>query len=200
MAVTNLIDNKFPDWSEIDYFDIVNLHEQQIYNHERRSVKECIFIGEGSCQINICSGHSRLDYGDNYNVTDKLVTIISLSGKATLIVIGGNWKNEIGGSGVFKISESDNPINIGDPTDYERNTNFDNHYHDCDEYWIIFDGKALVSTEGNEYEVKKGDCVYTKMGDNHDIFHIHSTIKGVYFETTLKGKKRLGHLWKNKHN
>lgn len=28
---------------------------------------------------------------------------------------------------------------------------FDCHYHDCDEYWLIFSGKAKVMSEGRVY-------------------------------------------------
>jgi mannose-6-phosphate isomerase-like protein (cupin superfamily) len=27
------------------------------------------------------------------------------------------------------------------------NGKFDNHYHDCNEYWLVFSGKALVMSE-----------------------------------------------------
>jgi hypothetical protein len=38
------------------------------------------------------------------------------------------------------------------------------------------------------------------MGDHHDIVNIEDYLEGIYFETTLKGKKRLGHLWNHTHN
>jgi mannose-6-phosphate isomerase-like protein (cupin superfamily) len=43
--------------------------------------------------------------------------------------------------------------------------------------------------------VNAGDCIATKMGDHHDFPIVKEKIHGVYFETTLKGEKRLGHLW-----
>src|SRR5262245_55409993 len=36
---------------------------------------------------------------------------------------------------------------------------FDRHYHDCNEYWLVFRGKAKVLSEGVEFYVQPGDIV-----------------------------------------
>ncbi|MCL2814066.1 MAG: cupin domain-containing protein, partial [Oscillospiraceae bacterium] len=72
--------------------------------------------------------------------------------------------------------------------DYYRNTAFDNHYHDCDEYWIIVEGSGTVYSENKKYEVQAGDCVVTGMGHHHDFPVVDSHIYAVYFETTLGGE------------
>jgi mannose-6-phosphate isomerase-like protein (cupin superfamily) len=45
-----------------------------------------------------------------------------------------------------------------------------------------------------------GDCVFTKAGDHHDFPIVYETIKGAWFETTLIGGKRKGHLWDHTHS
>jgi mannose-6-phosphate isomerase-like protein (cupin superfamily) len=115
------------------------------------------------------------------------------------MLIGGHWGAETGGSGVFTVAESDEPSNPGDPVDYERRTRFDNHYHDCDEYWLIVDGRGTAVSEGRHSEIGPGDCVATRMGDHHDLPLAPEPVRGVYFETTLKGQRRLGHLWEHTH-
>ena len=45
---------------------------------------------------------------------------------------------------------------------------FDCHFHDCDEYWILFAGRGIAVSEGKRYEVASGDCVATGMGHHHD--------------------------------
>jgi len=87
----------------------------------------------------------------------------------------------------------------GDPVDYPKDTSFDNHYHDCDEYWIVFDGKGIAVSEGESYEVGPGDCIATGMGHHHDFPQVFEPIRAVYFETTIEGKKRRGHLWNHRH-
>lgn len=200
LPLINLNQNEFPDWSELDYYDIINLDSAQQYYHKKKSNKESIFIGGGTCEIIEKGKRFKLKYGDNYISQDVDLKIVSGSQKATIIIVGGNWGSLIGNSGVFRMTWSPNPRNIGDPTDYDRNTDFDNHFHDCDEYWIIFNGSADVVSEGNRYHVSNGDCLITKMGDHHDIVNIEDYFEGIYFETTLKGKKRLGHLWNHTHN
>jgi mannose-6-phosphate isomerase-like protein (cupin superfamily) len=31
---------------------------------------------------------------------------------------------------------------------------FDRHHHDCNEYWLVYKGEALVASEGREFLVK----------------------------------------------
>ena len=106
---------------------------------------------------------------------------------------------KIGSYAVFTLDKSAHPRNDGDPTPYARNTVFDQHYHDFDEYWIITKGRGRVVTEGQVYDVAPGDCVATGMGHHHDFPLVFEEITGIYFETTLQGQKRLGHLWNHTH-
>lgn len=71
---------------------------------------------------------------------------------------------------------------------------FDRHYHDCDEYWLIYDGSARVMSEGEEYLIGAGDIVCTKAGDEHDILEVHRDLKGFYFEGALVPGGEPGHL------
>ena len=47
----------------------------------------------------------------------------------------------------------------------EPNGRFDLHYHDCDEYWLIFAGRARVTVGSGTYEVEPGDIVCTPTGN-----------------------------------
>jgi hypothetical protein len=126
------------------------------------------------------------------------VTLASENGGA-VVRMAGRWGDELGGTGVFPARVSDSPGNPGDPANYERNTLFDNHYHDCDEYWILYQGCGKAVSEGALFDVGPGDCVATKCGDHHDFPMVYEEVTAVYFETTLSGKKRLDHLWIHKH-
>ncbi len=75
-----------------------------------------------------------------------------------------------------------------------RDGRFDNHYHDCDEYWMIFQGKALVRTEGQDFLVGPGDIVCTRAGDDHDIVEVYEDLAGFWFEDATPPGGRTGHL------
>ena len=38
---------------------------------------------------------------------------------------------------------------------------FDRHFHDCDEYWLVFSGRAVVAVGSEPYPVEAGDIVIT---------------------------------------
>lgn len=71
---------------------------------------------------------------------------------------------------------------------------FDCHYHDCDEYWLVFQGKARVMTEGVEQYVKPGDIVCTKAGDEHDVVEVYEDLVAFWFEDATPPGGRVGHL------
>jgi uncharacterized protein YjlB len=71
---------------------------------------------------------------------------------------------------------------------------FDCHYHDCNEYWLIFEGKAKVRTEGKEFYVKKGDIVCTLAGDEHDVLEIYEDLEAFWFEDATPEGGCVGHL------
>jgi mannose-6-phosphate isomerase-like protein (cupin superfamily) len=74
---------------------------------------------------------------------------------------------------------------------------FDRHYHDCDEYWLVFAGRALIMTEGAEFLVGPGDIVCTNAGDEHDVIEVYEDLKAFFFEDALTPGGRSGHLHKS---
>jgi len=87
---------------------------------------------------------------------------------------------------------------VGVVTDAEK---FDLHFHDADEYWFIFEGKARVLSEGQEYIVGPGDILVTKMGEEHDILEIiEGPLKSFWVEDELRGRMRPGHLHRPEDN
>ena len=187
--------------SEVNKIEIIRLEPQEVYLANDHNEKEKVFVMDG--KVLMRTNENIKDYKENdffeFNKhKNKLVEIIAFD-YASFIRIGGNWNEETRNCGVFELSASDKPKNIGDPVEYDRNTDFDNHYHDCNEFWIIYEGSGEIVTEGNGYRVKAGDCVFTKAGDHHDFPIVEKTIKGVWFETSLVGLKREGHLWDHTH-
>jgi mannose-6-phosphate isomerase-like protein (cupin superfamily) len=71
---------------------------------------------------------------------------------------------------------------------------FDRHYHDCDEYWFIFEGRAVIEIDEERYTVEPGDIVCTEIGREHDFLQVLESVSGFWFEAVLKPGGRAGHL------
>jgi len=70
----------------------------------------------------------------------------------------------------------------------------DYHYHDCDEYFIVADGKVELLLEGKEYEIEAGDCVCIPVGGKHRISKALNDLTLVWIYDELNGEKRKGHI------
>jgi mannose-6-phosphate isomerase-like protein (cupin superfamily) len=71
---------------------------------------------------------------------------------------------------------------------------FDKHYHDCDEYWLVFAGRARVTVDGQPYDVGPGDIVCTPTGIDHDVIGVRETLQAFWFEGRTPAGGRIGHL------
>jgi len=189
-----------PEWCELEYFDIITLKAGESHVFERMGQKEKLIIGEGKARISFgdqsieAEQHANIDLstpGDQFSA--------EASEDAILIRMSGRWGEEVGGSGIFPAWKVDDPKDVGDAVTYPKETGFDNHFHDCDEYWIVFKGSGVAVSEGEHFEVGPGDCVATRMGDHHDFPIVHEPVVAVFFETTMYGQKRPGHLWEHTH-
>jgi mannose-6-phosphate isomerase-like protein (cupin superfamily) len=189
-----------PAWCEMPYFEIVELPAGATHTFERQGQKEKVIVGKGKCRIAFggktvtAEEHANLDLKG----TDAPFEVETLS-DTTLIRMCGHWGDDTGGSGIFTARVSQSPHDVGDPVAYAKGTNFDCHYHDCDEYWILFEGRGVAVSEGKHYAVGPGDCVATGMVWHHDFPQVFEPVKAVYFETTMEGEKRRGHLWNHTH-
>jgi mannose-6-phosphate isomerase-like protein (cupin superfamily) len=186
-----------PSWCQMQYFDIVELQPGQEHRYERRGKKEKLIVGRGRCRVSGAAAEERaqFDLGEG----DSPFAVDQVAERSVLIRMCGDWGEECGGAGVFAGANSETPRDQGDRVDYPKFTSFDCHYHDCDEYWILFEGRGLAYSEGAAYLVGPGDCVATGMGHHHDLARVDAPIRAVYFETTLEGRKRRGHLWDHTH-
>jgi quercetin dioxygenase-like cupin family protein len=71
---------------------------------------------------------------------------------------------------------------------------FDRHFHDCDEYWLVFGGRARVMVGPTAYEVEPGDIVCTPTGTEHDVVGVYETLEAFWFEGHTPAGGRIGHL------
>jgi mannose-6-phosphate isomerase-like protein (cupin superfamily) len=197
MPVTNVDRQTFPAWAELKRFDILRLEPDEPMSIEPRFDRLKVVVVRGSAAID-GANYAEGSVFDAPEGTTKVHIVAGPDG-AVVVPLQGTWGAETGGSGIFNGLPSEAPSNPGTPVDYERATTFDNHYHDCDEYWIFVEGEAVTVSEGTFFHIAPGDCVITGAGDHHDIPEVRAPLRAVYFETTLLGEKRLGHLWEHTH-
>ena len=67
------------------------------------------------------------------------------------------------------------------------------HFHDCNEFWIIIEGRGVATSEGATYELGPGDMLLTKQGDEHSLEVIEKMV-AVYFYGVMPSGGRDGHL------
>ena len=69
---------------------------------------------------------------------------------------------------------------------------FFRHYQDCDEYWLIYRGRALVDNNGERSIVGPGDIVATLRGRVHDVLEVYEPLESFWFEAAMRpgGTKR----------
>ena len=195
-----------PPWCEMRQFDIVRLPAGAApYDFGRSGPRGKLIVGEGACTVAAAGREQAAAAGANIDLPagekEAGFSILDVAEDATLIRMAGHWGDEVGGSGLFSVAEvaDGERADRGDPVPYEKRTSFDCHFHDCDEYWILFAGRGVAVSEGKSYEVASGDCVATGMGYHHDFPIVHEPVRAVYFETTMEGERRRGHLWDHTH-
>lgn len=188
-----------PDWCELTKYEIVSLTPGEPHVWETGEPANKVVVVEGSCRVGGGDGTERVvERGGTADLPAGRHEI-GCDAAATVVTLEGHWGDDCGGAGLFAVTRSEDPSDIGDPVDYPKHTNFDRHYHDCDEYWIVVEGSGTAMSEETLYEVGPGDCLAIGMGHHHDFPLVKEPVRAVYFETTLEGQKRRGHLWEHTH-
>ena len=199
MPITKSGEDNAPAWCGLSYFEVVTLAKGETRDFVRRGKREKIIVGTGTCEIRVgdevVAGEFKTNV-DLQNDSDHFA-VRTLNDPATLVWMCGDWETETS-SGIFQVGKSDEREDKGDAVDYAKETSFDCHYHDCDEYWLIFKGKAKILSEEKEYYVKQGDIVFTRAGDEHDVLEIYEDLEAFYFEDATPEGGRVGHLHKTK--
>ena len=188
-----------PEWCELEAFSIVGLTGGESVGERRRADKERVLVSAGNLQLRLSGGSLVLRDGQFADLADETWEIRAGARGAQFVRLSGRWGSEVGGCGIFRVVNEDDPVNAGDPVAYAKTTSIDSHYHDCDEYWIVLEGEGTVVVGGRHMVVAAGDCVPIGLGHHHDLPLVASPVRAVYFETTLEGEKRVGHLCNHTH-
>jgi uncharacterized cupin superfamily protein len=68
------------------------------------------------------------------------------------------------------------------------------HFHDCNEFWIVVQGKGIAISGNVTYELGPRDMLITRAGDGHSMVAIESMI-AVYFHGVTPSDGRPGYLY-----
>ncbi|MBS7707714.1 cupin domain-containing protein [Chelatococcus asaccharovorans] len=192
-----------PPWCELKAFEIIDLKPEDAVSRRRSHARTRLLCTLGTAQVFAGGGSFVLKEGQFADLDllggDKGWQVKPGSPAAQVVALSGDWGKDLGGCGIFRVAEDPAATNAGDPVNYPKKTRVDSHYHDCDEYWILLEGRATVVVGDQTMDMRPGDCVSIGMGHHHDMPLAPEPIKAVFFETTLQRDKRIGHLWNHTH-
>ncbi len=191
---------RFPDWCELKGFAILDV-DREGTSYDPQGPRERLIAVRGGVVVRQPGFTQVLAPGQFIDIAPAQGRVTATSSKAasTLVRLTGVWGGELGGCGVFRAEDEPSPSDAGDPVDYPKTTRIDSHYHDCDEYWLLLDGRGTAVVDGEMVEMRPGDCLCIGMGRRHDLAHAPEPCEAVYFETSLQREKRIGHLWEHTH-
>jgi mannose-6-phosphate isomerase-like protein (cupin superfamily) len=188
----------FPVWSDVKSFSLHDLRPLKPISTAVTHDRARLLVISGGLQVRQ-GAHSQVLREGQFVPLERGELTLESGGTAQAVIFEGDWGDELGGCGIFRADNVASPADKGDPVDYAKHTNIDAHYHDCQEFWLLLEGKATVVVSGQHLEMTPGDCLPIPMGAVHDMPDAPVPVKAVYFETTLRGLKRTGHLWAHTH-
>ena len=194
-------DRALPAWCELSGFEIVAVEGTGRISRRRKGERERILVTASAVQLGFRERSQVLSEKQFLDLPDGVddYWLVAVRAGASVIRLLGNWGEELGGCGTFTARNEEKPSDRGDRVDYPKFTSIDSHYHDCDEYWIGLEGSGEAIVGNRRIRLGAGDCLPIRAGHHHDLPSAPDGIRAVFFETTLIGKKRVGHLWEHTH-
>jgi mannose-6-phosphate isomerase-like protein (cupin superfamily) len=75
----------------------------------------------------------------------------------------------------------------------------DYHFHDGDEYWMVFRGHFTLNYDGKKYDMRPGLMMAAGMGFEHGSVNPEEHFEAVVMAMGLEGQQRDGHLNREMH-
>ncbi len=190
-----------PDWCELRSFARHAPSLGHTTTVIRSDVRARLLMTRGRCQVGIGPQSAVLRAGQYLDLPETLdsLTATATTNDAEFLWLCGTWGDHVAGCGIWTVMDDPDATDAGDPVDYPKRTRMDRHYHDYDEYWFVLEGSAVGVVGDTHHDVTAGDCLALPAGHPHDLPIVHETMRGAFFETTLRGGGRLGHLWEHTH-
>ncbi|HEX3690138.1 MAG TPA: cupin domain-containing protein [Solirubrobacteraceae bacterium] len=141
--------------------------------------KDRIVVISGEVQIQSELGRFTLHKRDYYDVPPSGATITN-SGEsmAELARVEGHWDHTIRSE--ICMFQPGNPCDM--------------HYHDGDEYWIVFRGHFNIDYHGLKVPTKPGELLCFGKGYEHGLMEIDEVMQAIVLAMPLEDRERDGHL------
>jgi quercetin dioxygenase-like cupin family protein len=174
-------------WVELEYVRRVSLSPRAKPSIELvprpGGPKELVVVASGSAYIETDCGRATYQRGDWIVVPPggaKITALVPFErGPAIEIMqVSGRW-------------ESLQSVNL---IHFEPDGEIELHFHDYHEYWIMLRGERPATTEGIDHDLRPGDVVATKTGDDHAMPPAPQVIEAIAVSTASRGRGRPGHL------
>jgi mannose-6-phosphate isomerase-like protein (cupin superfamily) len=183
-----------PSWVEISDFEIFTLdqayEDKGIRKFEKTAEREVIVALGSELIAESEMGRATLKRRDWLEIPPGGMAVSSMRSVTTphyasstyypaeAIRIAGTW-DHINHISIFQF-RADRPLPV--------------HYHDFNEYWLLFRGHPLATHDDDELHLHPGTLLATRTGHEHGIAKPEETVEGVGLQTSLVGRKRQGHL------
>lgn len=188
-----------PAWCDLKQFEILRLAKGSTAVLDSPCNKHFLIVAMG--RLRLLPVGSVVEFREKHSWAGphEPLRIEAEENGTVVLFCSGTWEEQTPHAGLFYVGEGDGRVRPGDKVNYEKSTAFDRHYHDCDEYWIVYEGGGTVWSEGKEYRVGPGDCVATGLGHHHDVSKVDPWLRGLWFECRWEREGRKGHLWEHEH-
>lgn len=151
---------------------------------EKTHPSERLVVIGGTVQVESEHGRFSLQKRDYVDVPESGLTLTSSSAGAPEIAwIKGDWERTIRTEVFF--------AQPGMPCDY--------HYHDGNEYWVIFRGNFTLDFAGRRIPVGPGTLMAGGMGLEHGALDPEQPLSAIVMAMPLEGRGRDGHLNREMH-
>lgn len=183
-----------PSWVEISDFEIFTLDQAYpdggIRKLEKNHEREVVVALGGEVIVESELGRATLKRRDWLEIPPGGMAVSSMRSVTTphfhssayypaeVIRIGGTW-DHINHISIFQF-RVDRPLPV--------------HYHDFNEYWLVFRGHPLATHDGEELQLHPGTLLATRTGHEHGIAQPAETVEGVGLQSRPVGRMRHGHL------
>jgi mannose-6-phosphate isomerase-like protein (cupin superfamily) len=141
--------------------------------------KERIVVISGTVQVESEHGRFTLDKRDYYDVPASGATITNTGqSMAELAHVKGHWTRTIRSEICM--------FQPGNPCDY--------HYHDGDEYWVVFRGHFTLDYNGLKVPVGPGQLLAAGKGFEHGALEPEEVMSAIVLAMPVEDRVRDGHL------
>ncbi len=187
-----------PSWAEVEDFEIIHIPHGETQGFRRQAKKELFIIDDGMPVFRAGDLECKVPAAGYVNIGDPRLEEFSVYAwhhNVRMVRLFGHWTS-IATAGTFELYNVPNPPIDGLPYGPQKRSKLDSHYHDYDEYWVFYEGRARVVDGGQFHDVSAGDCLVTPMGWHHDCLWVENDerIRAAWFAATPRGRKRIGHL------